>query len=282
MAERRLLLVHAHPDDEASKAAATAARYIDEGAHVVLVTCTGGEAGEVLNPNAPPVEVGSMPVIRMQELEAACRVIGFSARYQLGFVDSGWHEDVLAVAPDSFAGQPLDVPAGALAEILRKERPQVLVTYPPNGDYPHPDHIRVHDVSMRAMDLAEDPQADVLGEPWRVPKVYACHLLTWEWLVAMHDAILARGLESPFEQWLERRAERPALPTDARIRVDGWLERRDEALRCHITQVDAAGLWFSWPRDLEREVYPWETFTRLRSDISTPDVEDDLFAGLDV
>lgn len=280
MKEPRILFVHAHPDDESSKAAATAARYADEGVQVALVMCTGGEAGEVLNPSCPPVDASDMTATRHRELEAACEVIGFTARYELGFVDSGLHEDHAGVPRGSFARQPVDVPAGALAEVLRKERPHVVVTYPADGGYPHPDHIMVHEVTVAALERAEDPAADVAGEPWRVPKVYACHAFPHERVLALHEALVARGEESPFEGWAERHARRQAWPCDARVRVDDWFDRRDEALRCHVTQIDPAGLWFGWPRGLEREVFPWECFTRLRSDVPSSDVEDDLFAGL--
>ncbi|MDP8962038.1 MAG: mycothiol conjugate amidase Mca, partial [Actinomycetota bacterium] len=89
-----------------------------------------------------------------------------------------------------------------------------------------------------------------------------------------------RDEESPFEGWMERHARREQWPCDARVWVADWFDRRDEALRRHVTQVDPTGLWFAWPRDLERDLFPWECFTRLRSDVPTANVEDDLFAGL--
>lgn len=278
MSDRRLLLVHAHPDDESSKGAATAARYVDEGVHVVLVTCTGGEAGEVLNPICEVPD--DLPAARKRELEAACEVLGIDARYELGFVDSGYHDDPAGVPEGSFARQPVDVPASALAEIIRKERPHVVVTYPQDGGYPHPDHIMTYEVTARGLDLAEDGDADVGGDPWRVPKVYACHAFPPARVLALHEGMRERGLESPFEGWMEARANRENWPCDARIEVADWFERRDAALRRHITQVDPEGLWFGWPRDLEREVFPWECFTRLRSDVPVESTEDDLFSGL--
>ncbi len=293
MTAGRLLFVHAHPDDESSKGAATAARYVDEGARVVLVTCTGGEAGEVLNPDCEVPD--DLPAARKQELAAACEVIGFHARYDLGYADSGYHEDPAGVPDGTFARLPVDEPAADLAGILREERPHVVVTYPPDGGYPHPDHIMTYEMTERALDLAEDPDADVDGDPWRVPKIYACHAFPPERVLALHEGLLQRGEESPFEGWMERQAERQARneaaedrrpddgwPCDARIDVADHIDRRDEALREHVTQVDPGGMWFGWPRDLEREVFPWECFTRLRSDVDTGEREDDLFAGLDV
>lgn len=286
------MFVHAHPDDESSKGAATAARYVDAGARVVLVTCTGGEVGEVLNPSADPVDPAAMPAVRRRELETAVRILGFAACYHLGFVDSGYHEKTSEIPAGTFAAQPLDKPAGALAEVLRTERPHVLVTYPEDGGYPHPDHVMCHTVTVRAVELAEDETAAVAGAAWRVPKVYACHAFPPARVLALHHALTERIGHSPFDGWLERRAERagrsgrqPAAdgPCHARIRVDAWFGRRDDALRAHVTQVDPDGTWFSWPRDVEREVFPWECFTRLRPPWHAGDEqEDDLLAGLDL
>jgi mycothiol S-conjugate amidase len=280
----RLLFVHAHPDDESSKGAATAARYVDLGARVALVTLTRGDAGEVLNPSCPPIPPEEMIETRQRELEAACAIIGFTSRYDLGFVDSGYHEDPAGVPEDSLARQPVDTPASALAEVVREERPHVVITYPEDGGYPHPDHIMTHEVTLRALEISEDAEADIEGGAWRVPKVYACHAFPPDRVLALHEALLERTGESPFEGWMERRAERREerreWPCDAHIDVGDWLERRDDALRLHVSQVDPDGMWFSWPRDLEREVYPWECFTRLRSDVEVTSPEDDLLAGI--
>lgn len=292
MTQPRLLFVHAHPDDESSKGAATAARYVDDGARVALATCTGGEAGEVLNPSCEPPD--DLAGARRRELEAACEVIGFHARYDLGYADSGYHEDPTGVPEGTFARIPVDEPAADLAAIIRQERPHVVVTYPPDGGYPHPDHVMTYEVTERALTLAEDADADLDGDPWRVPKVYACHAFPPDRILALHEAILERGDESPFEGWMERQAERRSRartgagrapdegwPCDTRVYVSDHINRRDEALRRHVTQVDPEGMWFAWPRDLEREVFPWECFTRLRSDVDVPSDEDDLLAGLE-
>lgn len=276
---RRLLFVHAHPDDESSKGAATAARYADEGAEVVLVTCTGGEAGEVLNERAGPVPPGDIPGVRAAELAAAVEILGFTRTYSLGERDSGYHEDPAGIPAGTFARRPVDEPARRLAEIVRDERPEVVVTYPADGGYPHPDHIMTHEVTMRALELA----AGSGDGSWRVPKVYAVTAFPSERVLALHAAVVERGLSSPFEGWLERVAERDETPEiAARIHVGPWLERRDEALRAHVTQVDPGGFWFEVPRDLEREVYPYEAFLAIRRDVAGEgEVEDDLFAGLE-
>ncbi len=280
---RRLLFVHAHPDDEASKGAATAARYADEGAEVVLVTFTGGEAGEVLNPSADAVTPEQMASVRAAELAAAVEAIGFTRTHGMGYLDSGLPEDPADVDEDCFARVPLDEAATTFAELVRKERPQVVVTYPEDGGYPHPDHIMTHLVTMRGLDLAEDPAAPVSGEPWRVPKLYASTAFPAERVRALHAALEDREGENPFERWRERLEERPNPPAtpDAWVEVGDWLERRDAALKAHVTQVDPDGFWFAVPREVEREVFPYEGFLLLRTDVPVLPPEDDLFAGLD-
>jgi mycothiol S-conjugate amidase len=286
---RRLLFVHAHPDDEASKGAATAARYVDEGVEVVLVTCTGGEAGEVLNPSAAGIAPETMGQVRAQELAAAVAAIGFTRTYGLGYVDSGYHEDPADVPEGTFSRTDLDEPSRTVAGLLRRERPHVVVTYPEDGGYPHADHIMNHLVTMRALELAEDPGAD-LGDtpggdlsPWRVSKVYASTIFPPERLHALHDALLERTGESPFTEWLEHRPARLQAPDpDCRVHCAATFGRRDAALLAHVSQIDPDGFWFHVPRDLEAEIYPYEGYLVLRSDVLVQAPEDDLFAGLDV
>ena len=286
---RRLLFVHAHPDDEASKGAATAARYVDEGAEVVLITCTGGEAGDVLNPSAAAVTPEQMGGTRARELEAAVAAIGFTRTYGLGYVDSGYHEDPADVPEGTFSRTPLDDPSRTIAGLLRRERPHVVVTYPEDGGYPHPDHIMNHLVTMRALELAEDPDVDLSDmpggdrSPWRVAKVYTSNIFPPERVHALHHAMLAAGKESPFTDWLARRDDRkPGPDPDARVWCADWFERRDAALRAHVTQIDPDGFWFGIPREIEREQYPYEGYQVLRSDVPIHRPEDDLFVGIDL
>lgn len=282
MTAKRLLFVHAHPDDESSKGAATAAKYVDEGHEVVLVTCTGGEAGDVLNPSHPPVEAMDLPGLRATELATAVAIIGFTRSYLLGYHDSGLPDDPDDIPPGTFASVDVDEPARDLAAILREERPHVVVTYPPDGGYPHPDHIAVYRVTMRAIDLAEKPDGDQSG--WSVPRVVFGTGFPLERTEALHDALVLRGDLSPFEEWFERRMNRPRrdadVPPDVRVDVARWFHRRDDALRAHATQVDPAGEWFSIPRDLEAEVFPWETYVLVKG-TPYPAGADDLFVGLE-
>ncbi len=288
----RLLFAHAHPDDEASKGAATAAKYARAGHDVVLVTCTGGEAGEVLNDKHPPVDPADLPAVRAKELRASVDAIGFTSTHLLGYRDSGYHLDPADVPDGTFARAPLDEVAADLATVLREERPHVVVTYAEDGGYPHPDHIRVHEATMRALALAADDDVDLGLPSWRVAKVYCDELFTRERVQALHAGVVESGLESPFdERWMARLEERWSARDGARptawIEVGDFLEARDAALRAHATQVDPDGFWFAVPRDIERRVFPYECFRRLSTplgDAPTPtdEPETDLLAGLDL
>jgi mycothiol S-conjugate amidase len=282
-----LLEVHAHPDDEASKGAGTAARYAAEGVRTVLVTCTDGAAGDVLNPAADLPEVrADLRAVRMAELAESVRVLGYSALHLLGYRDSGMAGTEANTHPESFAAAPLEEAVGKLVAIVRTERPQVIITY---GDdhrgYPHPDHIRVHDISVAAFDAAGDPSRfPEAGPPWQPLKLYYAGWSRAR-IEALHDAFLARGEESPYADWLSRwgpDGEDP--PMTARIDVGEHLTARRAALIAHRTQIDPEGFWMRLPTDVERQVFPWEEY-RLARCLVDPGVapgmwEDDLFAGV--
>jgi mycothiol S-conjugate amidase len=154
-----LLTVHAHPDDESSKGAGTVARYRDEGVRTTLVCCTGGEAGDILNPAMDTPEVrADLPAVRMQELERATKVIGFDEVVLLGYRDSGMPDSETNAHPEAFANADLDEAAGRLVEVIRRTRPQVVITYADDQrGYPHPDHLMVHDITVPAFERAGDP-----------------------------------------------------------------------------------------------------------------------------
>lgn len=283
----RLLAVHAHPDDEASKGAATMARYVKEGADVMVVTCTGGERGDLLNPAAAAdVEELGMIEVRQREMAAAAQALGVQHRW-LGFVDSGYpaHLDggeVEPLPPGCFADLGLQAASAPLVELVREFRPHVMTTYDENGGYPHPDHIRTHEVAMEAFTFADDLQRYPGGEPWRPLKLYYNMTFHRARVEAMHAAMLDAGVDSPFTEWIERWADRPddAWRITTRVPVVDYFGARDEALLAHRTQVDPNGMWFAMPRDLEREVWPTEDFQLAISRIPTELPEDDLFAGV--
>ena len=282
----RLLAVHAHPDDESSKGAATMARYAAEGVDVLVVTCTGGERGDVLNPHfgAAPEGLEAMRAVRRTEMAAAAAALGVRQQW-LGFVDSGLPEgDPLPpLPPGCFALTPLDEAAGPLVELVRQFRPHVMTTYDETGGYPHPDHVMCHRVGVEAFAAAGDPaRYPDRGEPWTPLKLYYDHGFSLARMRAVHDAVVAAGGTSPFSDWIDSRESRevPERPVTTRVRAVDYFARRDDALRAHVSQVDPQGWFFAVPRDLERQVWPWEEFELISSRVVTSTPEDDLFAGI--
>lgn len=278
-----LLAVHAHPDDEASKGAGTVARYHQSGVQTVLVCCTGGEAGEILNPAMDRPEVReNLHQVRREELERATKIIGYDEVVMLGYRDSGMVGTPENEDPRSFARAPLDEAVGRLVAIIRRVRPQVIVTYPEEQQrYPHPDHIRVHEITLPAFDAAGDPDAyPGAGPPWQPSKLYYT-VWSWKRVVAMHQKFLELGLESPFdEKWFERASEEVDASTTV-IDIDGFASVRDEALLAHATQIDPTSkFWFGLPPEISRTLHPFDEYVLARSLVPTEIPEDDLFAGV--
>ncbi len=286
MAEQlRLMAVHAHPDDESSKGAAATARYVDEGVQVLVVTCTGGERGSVLNPKLDRPEVwANIGEIRRAEMDAARAILGIEQAW-LGFVDSGLPEgDPLPPLPEGCFGL-MDVATAAkpLIKLMREFRPHVVTTYDENGGYPHPDHIMCHKVSVAAFDAAGDPERHPeLGEPWQPLKLYYNSGWSKARMLALHEGMLAEGLESPYGEWLEKWEDRDDRGDKITTRVDcgEYFHVRDDALRAHATQVDPDGFWFHVPMELQQRVWPTEDFELVRSLVDSPVPESDLFAGV--
>lgn len=284
----RLMAVHAHPDDESSKGAATMARYIAEGHDVMVVTCTDGGAGSILNPAMDRPEVlENIIEVRREEMANAAKILGIQHRW-LGFKDSGLPEgDPLPPLPEGcFALVPLEESVPSLVEAIRDFRPHVVVTYDENGGYPHPDHIRTHEISMAALDAAADPAYQPeLGKAWETQKVYYSHGFSRAKLMAFHEAMEARGLESPYVEWLANwDANRPDVMDRVTTQVEcaDYFEVRDEALKAHATQIDPTSRWFAIPQDLQREIWPTEEYELVRSQVDSTLPENDLFAGVKV
>ncbi len=281
----RLMHVHAHPDDESSKGAASTARYVTEGAEVHVVTCTGGERGSILNPKMERPEIlANITEVRRQEMERARDILGITQHW-LGFVDSGWPDgDPKPPLPEGCFGlAPLEESVEALVRIVRAVRPHVMTTYEERGGYPHPDHIRCHEVSVAAFEAAGDPERfPDAGEPWQPLKLYYHHSFNRPRMQALHDAMQQHGLESPWEERLKD--WKPEPEWDARITTrvvcDRWFGVRDQALLAHATQIDPDGFWFAIPRELQAEVWPTEDYELVTTHVEAPTPEDDLFAGL--
>jgi mycothiol S-conjugate amidase len=277
------MCVHAHPDDESSKGAATMAKYVDAGHDVLVVSCTGGERGDVLNPRlkADAHITRDLAQVRRDEMARAREILGVQHTW-LGFVDSGLPEgDPLPPLPDGcFALEPLTVTTEALVREIRRFRPHVLTTYDENGGYPHPDHVMCHDVSVAAFEAAGDPTAfPDAGPAWQPLKLYYNQTFSRARIEAFHEALTALGEESPYAEWLENwsRADRTVT---TRVECAAWFEQRDAALLAHATQVDPDGTWFQVPRGVQAEVWPTEDFEAAASYVPVAEGEDDLFAGL--
>jgi len=280
----RLMTVHAHPDDESSKGAATMAKYIREGQEVMVVSCTGGERGDILNPRLKddPHILRDMTQVRRDEMRAAQEIIGFEHIW-LGFVDSGLPEgDPLPPLPEGcFALEPLEVTTEALVRVIRTFRPHVVVTYDETGGYPHPDHVNCHIVSMSAYAAAADPDAfPHAGPPWRPLKLYYLRTMTKGRIEAIHRLMLDRGVESHYGEWLEK-WERPEVTVTTRVESSEYFPIRDQALLAHATQVDPDGAWFHTPMDIQRDAWPTEDYELVVSHVPVMEGEDDLFAGFD-
>ncbi|WP_330271032.1 mycothiol conjugate amidase Mca [Lentzea sp. NBC_00516] len=289
MAEKlRLMAVHAHPDDESSKGAASMARYIAEGHDVMVVTCTDGGAGSILNPAMDrPDVLENIIEVRREEMARAAKILGIQHRW-LGFKDSGLPEgDPLPPLPEGcFALVPLEESVPSLVEAIRDFRPHVVVTYDENGGYPHPDHIRTHEISMAALDAAADASYQPeLGEPWEPQKVYYGHGFSRAKIVAFHEAMEARGIESPYTEWLANwSTDRPDVMDRVTTQVEcaDYFDVRDEALKAHATQIDPTSRWFAIPMELQREIWPTEEYELVRSQVDSTLPENDLFAGVKV
>jgi mycothiol S-conjugate amidase len=286
--DRCLLTVHAHPDDEASKGAGTVRRYADDGIRCVLVCATGGEAGDILNAALDSDDVRSrIGEVRRQELDRSAGIIGYEEVIMLGYRDSGMPDSEPNAHPDAFVNQPFDDCVDRLVEIVRSSQPQVMVTYDDvHEGYPHPDHIRVQQIS----DAAYDKAADVghrpdLGEPWAISKLYRT-MFSRDRLEKMHIRLNELGLESPFDAaWFERPWQDHRITT--RVEVSGQYSTRKAALLAHATQVAPdSPFWFGLPDHELAAIHPWDDYSlaahRLGDYVAgTPDEpETDLFAGI--
>ena len=263
----RLLTVHAHPDDEASKGASLVARYVAAGFEATLVCCTGGELGEIVNKAMDRPEVlANLAEVRRSELAASTEIMA----------DMEGNDD-----PANFANAPLDEAVARLVSIIRRDRPHVVITYGDDqGSYPHPDHLRVHEVSVHAFDRAGDagwhPE---LGDPWQPAKLYYS-VWTRARVLALHERMIAEGIDSPYsEEWRSRLGHDERVTT--KVHVGDWLHVRDAALLAHATQIDPAEpFWFGLPPEVVAEVYPWDDYILARSHVHSDLPEDDLFAGV--
>jgi N-acetyl-1-D-myo-inositol-2-amino-2-deoxy-alpha-D-glucopyranoside deacetylase len=292
--DRRLLLVHAHPDDETINNGATMARYAAEGAHVTLLTCTLGEEGEVLVPELAQLaadQADQLGGYRIGELDAAMTALGVPDWRFLGgagrYRDSGMMGTTANAGPRAFWNADLDEAVDAAVAVVRDVRPQVLVTYDENGGYGHPDHIQAHRVAMAAVERAADPgHRPDLGAAWDVAKVYWC-CMPRSVLQQGVEAMAALGEASPFEG-LGDLDDLPFAVDDDVVTaaVDGRSHAgsKDAAMRAHATQITVDGPFFALSNNLGLEVLGIEYYRLVRGrrgpGTGERGWEDDLFAGL--
>jgi mycothiol S-conjugate amidase len=246
------------------------------------VCCTGGEAGEILNPAMDTDDVrGRLHEVRMAELAEAARIIGYDEVEMLGYRDSGMPDTETNLDPRSFAQADLDEAVGRLVALIRRHRPHVLIAYSDDqGGYQHPDHLRVHEISVVAFGAAGDPDRyPDAGDPWQPLKLY---YTTWSRarILATHERFLALGLESPFgEGWFDRPSQDDRITT--LVDISDFMDTRPDALRAHRTQIDPdSPFWFGLPPDEARTVHPWDDYELARSLVDTTTPEDDVFAGV--
>ncbi|MBV9280298.1 MAG: PIG-L family deacetylase [Chloroflexi bacterium] len=278
-----LMAVLAHPDDEVWMAG-TMARYADRGVRTVLVTATLGEEGEIRDPDLDPEETRErLGHIREAELRRSVEIIGIAQLYILGYRDSGMAGTPANEDPRNFHNaDPQDV-LRRLVPIIRRERPQVIVTDNERGSYGHPDHLAAHRATLAAFEAAADPgylPEDGL-EAWQTQKLYYSAFARSDF-IRMREALRERGISwgdgEDSEEWLDFTVPDELVTT--RVDVLPYRSRVRDAMAAHRTQISPDDPWFSLPEDLATELMRDDTFTRARSLVEAPVPEDDLFAGI--
>ncbi|PPF83004.1 mycothiol conjugate amidase Mca [Subtercola sp. Z020] len=285
------MAVHAHPDDESSKGAATYAYYVNRGADVMIVSCTGGERGDVLNESLAlrAWAERDMPGLRRVEMAAAQAAVGFDHRW-LGYADSGLPENDEPLPANAFAAIPAEISVRPLVHLIRQQKPQVLLTYDEKGGYPHPDHIRCHDISVLAYELAADASyAPELGPAWQVSKLYYDRIFSYQRMQSIYKLVVETDPESPliqsFTEMKRWMTESPYLAT-TQIPAGEFFEARDRALLAHASQVSPDSSFFFWPNELQRTAWPFEDYQLIDSKVPLPETvegsyESDFFTGIE-
>jgi mycothiol conjugate amidase Mca len=274
------MAVHAHPDDESIGTGGVLTRYVEEGHRSVLVTCTGGEVGEIApGSNATPVNLAE---VRQQELERAVEILGISALYLLGYRDSGMLGTPDNEHPSSFHQAPLEEATAKLVSLIRRERPHVLVTYDENGFYGHPDHVKAHRITVAAFEAAGDPlRFPGAGEPWEPLKLYYT-AVPKSAMATFGQRLREHGVTPPLDL---KEGEEPSFGTPDElvttvVDVTPQVERKRLALLAHATQMGPEVFFSRLPPALFKELFAREAFQLVKSRLPVPDGEDDLFAGL--
>jgi N-acetyl-1-D-myo-inositol-2-amino-2-deoxy-alpha-D-glucopyranoside deacetylase len=275
-----LMAVHAHPDDEAIGTGGVLARYAAEGVRTVLVTCTDGAVGEIVNPTVATPE--NLAEVRAGELQAAADLLGVAALHCLGYRDSGMMGTSENDDPRSFWRADLDEATGRLVALIREHCPQVIVTYDENGFYGHPDHIQANRVAVSAFHAASDPARypEQGLAPWAPSKLY----YTAVPISAMREfgrRLRELEIEAPFSDEAEDfQWGTPDEHIVAAIDARAHAQLKRDALAVHRSQVGPNTFFLLLPPPLWEDAMGTEYFERPISTVPAPDKEDDLFAGL--
>jgi len=286
-AQKRLLLVHAHPDDETINNGITMAKYAQEGAKVTLVTCTRGEEGEVLVEelaNLASNRDDKLGEHREIELKNAMKLLGIEDYRFLGAPDKKWRDSGMIGTPqnersDVFWQANLEEVAQELVKIILETKPQVLITYDEIGGYGHPDHIKANQVAMKAADLAAT-------QGWKISKIY------WN---TMPRSVIQNGIEKMKEVGssffgAESADDLPFAKPDELvstvIRGVEYVPQKLEAMKAHATQIAVDGPFFALSNNLGLSVWGDEYYTLVKGEKSEPfdseGREIDLFAGINL
>ena len=276
--ELTLMAVHAHPDDEAIGTGGVLARYADEGLRTVLVTCTGGEVGEISDTTLATPE--TLAEVRRKELERACAILRVGRLHLLGYRDSGMMGTPDNAHPASFYQASLEEATARLVSLVRRERPQVLVTYDERGFYGHPDHIRANQITVAAFDAAGDPARwPEAGVPWRPEKLYYTAVARSA-IRNLGRVLNEAGIEAPFGDGREPEIGIADELITTQVDVSAQVERKRQALMAHATQMGPEVFFAKMPPAVFYRIFGRESFQLVRGRSGASGMEDDLFAGL--
>jgi len=281
MTELSLLAVHAHPDDESITMGGTLARYAAEGVRTTLVTATRGEVGEILDKDLDPQEAAPrLASIREAELRRACAILGVGELVFLGYEDSGMAGQPRNREKQVFWQADEEEATGRLIGVIRRVRPQVVVTYNEIGGYGHPDHINTHRITVAAFFHAGDVKRFPGSDPWRPAKLYYT-AFPLSVVREFGEAMQRAGVENRFS----RDGEPPPFAVGdervtTRLDIEPFVETKLAAMRAHRTQIPEDSWFMKVRQALGPAAWAREYYERVRSRVPAPTPEDDLFAGL--
>jgi mycothiol S-conjugate amidase len=308
------MTVHAHPDDEVVFTGGTLALYHERGVRTVLVTATNGEEGEIHAPELDPDEARpQLGAIRREELHQACEILGIDHLEMLDYRDSGMAGTEANARVDNFHNANLDEVTARLVGLVRRYKPEILVTYDENGAYGHPDHIKCNDITREAFEKSGDPAFHPeMGEPWQPLKLYYTAWADDVWK-KVREMYVERGLKFPWDDEEQKPDEDPEHetieeavaehveevveaeeakeegkkpqyvppPITARLDVTAAFDRKLAAVLVHRTQFSPEGTFRTMPEDIARIAFGEEHYSLVKSLVQTPEMEEDLLAGLD-